>query len=115
MTGEEQRCLQRARSRARGSSRKAHPTARSPSTSAKGTSSTMSHMSTPSMVRAGGESEYYCEFIDSNLITPPKKHPYCLFLVLHDEVIAFLVVVVGEMDQEEKMVERQRRFLVMQS
>ena len=80
-------------------------------------------MSTPSMVRltdSGGESEYYCEFIDSNLIAPPKTSVLLFTFVLHDEVIAFLVVVVvlvvfGEEDQEEKIVERQRRFLMLQS
>ena len=78
----------------------------------------MSHMSTPSMVRftdSGGESEYYCEFIDSNLIAPPKTSVLLFTFVLHDEVIAFLVVVFGEEDQEEKIVERQRRFLMLQS
>ena len=64
-----------------------------------------------------GESEYYCEFIDSlNLIAPSKTSLLLVAFVLHDEVIALLVVlVVGEEDQEEKMVERQRRFLILQS
>ena len=82
----------------------------------------MSHMSTPSMVRltdSGGESEYCCKFIDSNLIAPPKTSLSLVPFVLHDEVIASLVVmvvvVVGEMDQKEKMVERQSRFLMLQS
>ena len=109
VAGEEQRCLQRARSRARGSSRKAHPTARSPSTSAKGTSSTMSHMSTPLMVRftdSGGESGQYFESFDSNLIVFPQTSLLLVSFVLHDEVIVLVVimmvvVVVGEMDQED--------------